>query len=178
MMRIVTMMTKTIAAALVLAGAFLAPAPASAQNDAAAPSDVAAPGPSYAMPEETVSGRVVSFDGNYALQVRDDRGFVDNVQLRDGTIINPTGVRLAPGMRVTIYGVNRGSVLAANQIDTPYQSYGSPAPVAYAVPAYPYYPVYGYGYGYPYYGYPYAYGPRISVGIGFGFGGRWGGRWR
>ncbi len=162
-------MVKMIAAALVVTGALLAPTLALAQNDASAA------GPSYATPEETVSGRVISFDGAYALQVRDDRGFVDNVRLREGTVITPTGVRLAPGMRVTIHGVNRGDVLAANQIDTPYQSYGSPAPVAYAVPVVPYYPVYGYGY--PYYGYPYAYGPRFSIGIGIGFG-RWGGRWR
>ena len=115
---------------------------------AAAPVEV----PSYARPsgDETLSGRIVSFDGAYALQVRDDRGFTDNVRLRQGTIINPTGITLAPGMSVTVHGVNTGSTFAANQIDTPYNTYG------FGYPAYPPYAVYPY----PYYGYPY-----------FGFGG-------
>ncbi len=92
------------------------------------------------------------------MQVRDDRGFVDNVQLHPGTVINPTGIRLAPGMAVTIYGVNRGSFFAAGEIDTPYDSYG-------AIPVYPYgsyaYPVY------PYAVYPY---PAFSFGLHFGGG--------
>ena len=118
-----------------------------------------------------IHGRVSSFDGAYSLQVNDDRGFIDNVQLRQGTVINPTGIRLAPGMQVTIHGVNRGSAFAANVIDTPYQSYG-------AVPVYPYapyaYPVYPYPY--PVYGYPY---PSFSLGLRFGGGFRGGfrGRW-
>jgi len=117
--------------------------------------------PSYARPsgDETITGRIVSFDGAYALAVRDDRGFIDNVRLRQGTIINPTGITLATGMSVTIHGVNNGSTFAANQIDTPYNSYG------FAYPVYPYavYP-------YPYYASPYGWG-RVSIGIGFGWGG-------
>ena len=46
--------------------------------------------------EETIHGRVVSFDGGYSLQVHDDRGFIDNVRLHQGTIINPTGITLSP----------------------------------------------------------------------------------
>ncbi len=111
--------------------------------------------PSYGTDDETIRGRITSFDGAYALQVRDDRGFIDNVRLRHGTIINPTGIRLAPGMSVTIYGTNRGAEFAASEIDTPYQSYG-------AVPLYPYV----YPYPYPIYGYPY--GPQFSFGFGFG----------
>jgi hypothetical protein len=85
--------------------------------------------PSYAQPadasnagggDENVHGRVLAFDGGYALEVRDDRGFIDNVQLHDGTIINPTGLTLAPGMVVSILGYNAGSFFAANEIDTPY----------------------------------------------------------
>jgi hypothetical protein len=117
--------------------------------------------PSYSRPaivngDETIKGRVLSYDGRYQLQVTDDRGFIDRVQLHQGTIINPTGLRLAPGMSVTISGVNRGSLFAANQIDTPYSSYGDA------------YDPYAYAYPYPMYGYPY--GPRIHVGIGFGGG--------
>lgn len=109
--------------------------------------------PSYGSDEETVRGRIASFDGAYTLQVRDDRGFIDNVRLQQGTVINPTGIRLAPGMSVTIYGVNSGAYLTANEIDTPYDAYG-------AVPMYPVYP-------YPVYAYPYPYS-SFSLGIGFG----------
>jgi hypothetical protein len=138
-----------------------------------APSDTpsyAAPAPSYGSTDETIKGRIASFDGAYSLQVRDDRGYIDNVTLQQGTVINPTGIRLSPGMAVTIHGVNRGHTFAALVIDTPYASYG---PVA----VYPYgYPVYGYPvYPYPVYGYGYPYS-RISIGFGFGFGG--GRRWR
>jgi hypothetical protein len=160
--------SKTISILLALAATAL-PMTALAQNTP--PSDA----PSYSRPaptipgEDTIKGRVISFDGGYNLQVDDERGYVDNVVLHQGTIINPTGIRLAPGMSVTIHGVNRGSVLAANQIDTPYNSYGSVYDYGYAP--------YGVVYPYPIYGYPY---PRYSIGIGFGgFGGFYGhGRFR
>ena len=153
---------KTFSILLALAAAAV-PMSALAQN--APPADP----PSYSRPaatipgEDTIRGRVVSFDGAFSLQVDDERGFVDNVRLHDGTIINPTGVRLAPGMSVTIHGVNQGNILAANEIDTPYSTYGS----AY-VYGYPYGPYAAPVYPYPVYGYPY--GPAFSVGIGFGGG--------
>jgi hypothetical protein len=152
--------------ALLAIAAVAAPGVALAQSTPAGPSYARA---SYGSDDEIVRGRIASFDGANRMQVDDDRGFVDNVQLQDGTVINPTGIRLAPGMSVTIHGVNRGSALLANVIDTPYDSYG--ATWAYPYPDYPYpYPVYGYPYPYPVYGYPY--GPRFSIGIGIGFGGR------
>lgn len=152
-----------LTAAAVPAGAFAQ----QTEPAQAPPAPPPAPPPSYAMPapppvnsgEESIHGRILSFDGGYNLQVNDDRGFIDNVRMHQGTIINPTGLTLAPGMTVTIYGVNSGSVFAAHQIDTPYQSFG------YAYPVYPY-PVYPY----PYFGYPYPFGARISIGFGFGFG--------
>ena len=141
-----------LAALLTLAAGAAAPLAAFAQQ---VPAD-GPPPPSYARPsygsdEETVRGRIAAFDGAYSLQVRDDRGFIDNLRLQQGTIINPTGIRLAPGMSVTIYGVNSGSYLTANEIDTPYDSYGA---------LYPVYP-----YPYPVYPYPYS---RFSIGVGFG----------
>lgn len=140
------------------------PAAAFAQSDAPPPAEAPpAPPPSYARPDEGIHGRIVSFDGAYNLQVRDDRGYVDNVQLRQGTVINPTGVRLAPGMAVTLRGANGGSTFVASEIDTPYSTYGPIAvdPYSYAYPyAYPVYP-------YPVYGYPY---PAFSLGLGFRFG--------
>jgi hypothetical protein len=88
-----------------------------------APSDM----PSYASPatagpaapsdQETIHGNIASVDAADSLQVNDDRGFVDSVQLQAGTVINPGGAQLQPGMTVTIAGVARGSVFAANRID-------------------------------------------------------------
>lgn len=103
--------------------------------------------PSYASDEETIKGRIASING-YRMEVRDDRGFVDNVELHQGTVINPTGLTLGPGMSVTVFGYSRGQMFAANEIDTPYSSYA-------AFPAY---------YPYPFYG------PPISVGLRFGGG--------
>jgi hypothetical protein len=117
------------------------------------------PMPSYATTKvETIRGTVSSFNGTYTMYVRDVRGYIDNVTLHKGTIINPTGIRLQPGFAVTISGRTSGSTFLADQIDTPYRVV--------------------YGYGYPYYPYyPY---PAFNVGIGFGWGwGGWGGRgWR
>jgi hypothetical protein len=137
----------TAITAATLAGAIglLAAAPAAAQ-----------PVPSYAHgnSDETIHGTVAAINGPYNITVRDARGFIDTVTLHQGTIINPTGLSLAPGQTVTILGRNDGSAFAANEIDTPYALY----------------PVSGY-YGYPY---PYGFGPAYGVGLhfgrGFGFG--------
>jgi hypothetical protein len=113
--------------------------------------------PSYAQPQgpqdEQIHGRVEAFDGAYSLTVQDERGFVDNVQLHNGTIINPIGITLAPGMVVSILGYNAGPFFAANEIDTPYTYYG----------------------GVPYFeGHPwFYYGPAISLGFFFGSPGWW-----
>ncbi|HTZ53776.1 MAG TPA: hypothetical protein VMB20_01840 [Candidatus Acidoferrum sp.] len=122
---------------------------------------VAQDAPSYAQPQvqagytddQQIQGRISSFDGAYSLTVQDSRGFVDNVELHDGTIINPTGLTLAPGMVVSILGYNAGSYFAANEVDTPYTYYG----------------------GVPYYaGHPWNYyGPTISLGFFFGNTGWW-----
>jgi hypothetical protein len=103
--------------------------------------------------DEQIHGRIATFDGGYSLTVNDERGFVDNVQLHDGTIINPTGLTLAPGMVVSILGYNAGPYFVANEVDTPYTYYG----------------------GVPYYGgHPWwFYGPTISLGFFFGNGGWW-----
>lgn len=112
--------------------------------------------PSYAQSasaDEQIRGRVLSFDGGYGLAVRDERGFVDNIQLHQGTIINPTGITLEPGMIVSVIGFDDGPVLAANEIDTPY-----------TIDA-----------GIPYYGgheWDY-YGPSIDLAFFFGNAGWW-----
>ena len=127
------MRTAPIFAALLSIAVLSAPLTAFAQQMPAQPDAQSAP--TYARPsavngEETIHGRISLFDGKYRLEVRDDRGFIDNVELHQGTVINPTGLSLQPGMAVTIMGYNRGHAFAANEIDTPYQSYGL-APVVY-----------------------------------------------
>jgi hypothetical protein len=129
----------TFLSAVALAGA-IAPAAAGAQV------------PSYARNgDDTIRGTVASINGKYNISVRDDRGYVDNVSLHDGTIINPTGLTLAPGELVTIAGRPAGGTFVADEIDTPY-AYG------YAYPVYPVYPA-----------------PAVRFGVrvggpGFGFG--------
>lgn len=132
--------------------------------------------PSYARPEESIRGRIVSV-AEYSLNVRDDRGNLDRITLHDGTVINPSGLKLAAGMAVTIEGYQTGGRFEAIEIDTQYTSYPAPG---YA-PPYPPYAFYGPPYwGPPYWGPPY-WGPAFSIGFGFsswGFGVRGRYRWR
>lgn len=111
--------------------------------------------PSYARPstEQTIRGRIRSIDGKYRIEIVDDRTrLIDEVELHQGTIINPTGITLEPGMHVRITGYNAGPVFEANEIDTPYHYAAVPVPV-----------YYGPGWWYP--GYPYGYGPAFSLRI-------------
>ena len=113
--------------------------------------------PSYARGsgEQSIAGRVISINGTWNISVRDDNGYIDSVELHQGTIINPTGLTLGPGMRVMILGYNAGSVFEANEIDTPYHAVAVPVPV-----------YYGPGWWYP--GYAYGYGPSFSLRISTG----------
>jgi hypothetical protein len=146
--------SKATATAIAVAG-LIFPAAASAQN---VPS-YAQQG--YANGDQTIQGRVASIDGTFNITVLDDNGYSDAVELHQGTIINPTGLTLEPGMTVTIDGYNAGPVFEANQIDTPYQ-YSGPRPI----------PVY-YGAGWWYPGYAYGYGPSFSLSLVFGSGNRY-----
>ena len=151
MMSIKSFAPRVAAAALAIAGLVL-PTIASAQDI-----------PTYAQPgrDESIQGRIASVNGTFNISVRDDRGFVDNVELHQGTIINPTGLTLEAGMSVTIIGVGNGGEFDANEIDTPYH-YDGPLPT----------PVYiGPGWWYP--GFAYGYGPSFGLSLYFGNGG-WG----
>jgi hypothetical protein len=80
--------------------------------------------PSYAHHErvaerDTIRGRIESFDGKFHMIVRDDRGQAKSVELHQGTVIQPTGLTLTPGMSVAISGYN-GRDFNANVISTPY----------------------------------------------------------
>jgi hypothetical protein len=156
--------------------------------------------PSYAVAsQQSIKGTITGFNGQYAVFVQDEKGYTDNVQMHDGTVINPTGIRLQEGMKVTIYGYPNGSVFQAYRIDTQYPAnygyqggygYGGYPNGGYAYGGYPNggygyggdpyggypyggYPYGGYGYGYPYGGYGYGgWAPYWGLGIGW-----WGGWW-
>ncbi|MBD5633790.1 MAG: hypothetical protein IAI49_04850 [Candidatus Eremiobacteraeota bacterium] len=103
--------------------------------------------PSYATNgEPTLRGTVSSVDGKYQIHVRDANGYIDNVTLHTGTIINPTGFPLRPGERVVIMGQPQGPAFSANEIDL---TNVAVAPYGYG----------RYGYGYP-----------VGIDVGFGFG--------
>jgi hypothetical protein len=121
---------------------------------AALPARVAAQAlPPYAMPAtvpngyETIHGVIEAIQGTYRILVRDDRGFIDSVSLHPGTVINPRGLRLRPGMIVTISGYASGSTFAADAIDSPSQYDDGARGGAYYSSS----PDYGYGYGGYYY---------------------------
>ena len=124
----------TLGAALA-ASALISPAIASAQDMAF---DNGSP--------QQIQGTVSSIDGTWNITVDDSSGYSDNIALHQGTIINPTGLTLEPGMNVTIDGYSDGSSFDATEIDTPY-SYNGPAPVAVYYGAGAWYPGYAEGWG-------------------------------
>ena len=123
--------------------------------------------PSYAHPnnQQLIRGRIDSVDGTWQISVLDDsNGYIDKIGLHQGTVINPTGITLQPGMRVTIFGYPAGAVFEANKIDTPYDR------PAYNPLWYPYVWYPPYRCCYPGYG-----GPFGNVGIGINVNERFGG---
>ena len=108
--------------------------------------------PPYAQPaaDQTIHGRIAAINGRFSISVRDDRGFIDSVELHRGTIINPTGLTLETGMAVTVIGYSAGTIFEANEIDTSYRYAGPPPPPIYYGPGW-WYPGYVYGFG-PAYG--------------------------
>jgi len=66
-----------------------------------------------------ISGRVASYDGKTALGVRTTKGRLVAVRLQDGTVITPRGVKLKPGMTVTVVGSRSGATFAAQQVVAP-----------------------------------------------------------
>jgi hypothetical protein len=69
--------------------------------------------------DETIHGKVDSLPSHYAMLFRDDRGFTDNVTLRDQTVLNPADLRLDSGVPLTIIGHPDGRTFVADEIDGP-----------------------------------------------------------
>ena len=128
--------TPRLAGAVLAAAALITPVLASAQS---APSYATAAGPS-----QQIQGTVAAIDGTWNITVADANGYDDSVALHQGTIINPTGLTLEPGMQVTIDGYPDGSNFDAMEIDTAY-AYAGPAPVAVYYGPGDWYPGYAYG---------------------------------
>jgi hypothetical protein len=141
-------------------------APALAQAGPGGPPSYARP--SYANDEAHFAGRITAIYGPYDLDVRDSHNYTVRIHLHDGTIINPTGLKLSVGQSIQVHGLKQPSSIEANEIDSPYHMSGYAYGPAYSYPAY-------WGYG-PWYG-PW-YGPALGIGIGIGwrgYYGRWGG---
>jgi hypothetical protein len=136
--------SKRLLGAAILSAALITPAIASAQDYAPAGQD------------QQIQGTVAGINGTWNITVADANGYADSVALHQGTIINPTGLTLEPGMSVTIDGYADGPNFDAMEIDTPYQ-YSGPAPVAV---------YYGPGSWYP--GYAAGWGPSFSLAFNFG----------
>ncbi len=130
--------TKRLLGTAVAVAALITPAIAAAQE---APDAGAA----------QIQGTISSINGTWNLTVADSNGYSDSIELHQGTIINPTGLTLEPGMSVTIQGYPDGGNLDAMEIDAPYQ-YAGPAPTAV---------YYGPGAWYP--GYASGWGPSFSL---------------
>jgi hypothetical protein len=69
---------------------------------------------------DSIKGRITGLDGKYTVYVREKQGKVETVELHQGTVINPTGIRLQPGYKVAIYGHQAGNTFDANVVNTPY----------------------------------------------------------
>lgn len=127
--------------------------------------------PSYSTAsQQSIKGSITGFNGSYTVYLQDDKGYGDNVQMHDGTVINPTGIKLQEGMRVTIYGYANGPAFSAYRIDVAAPAYYGDSGYGYGGAGYGSYGYGGYGYGYGGYGYPYYGYPGWGIGIGFGFG--------
>ena len=76
--------------------------------------------PSYAQSgpgDETISGTIYQVTGRYTLTLEDDRGFIDNVSLHNGTVITPSGLGLGSGQIATMTGHTSGKTFEADEID-------------------------------------------------------------
>jgi hypothetical protein len=137
MLNIKNILTPRLLGAAIAAAALITPAIASAQGV-----------PSYASggASQQIQGTVSAINDTWNISVTDTNGYTDSIALHQGTIINPTGLTLEPGMNVTIDGYPDGSNFDAMEIDTPYQYEGPPPVAVYYGPA-TWYPGYAYGWG-------------------------------
>lgn len=75
-----------------------------------------APSPVGPSGGQTINGVISAVDGKYGLTLRAGQGLEDSVALHRGTVINPTGLQLEPGMKVAIAGRADGKTFEADKI--------------------------------------------------------------
>jgi hypothetical protein len=71
-------------------------------------------------PSQRIAGTIADFHGKYVVVVRTAAGSLSTVVLHQGTIINPTGLRLERGMPVLLSGHAERGAFAVAQVDTPF----------------------------------------------------------
>jgi len=64
-------------------------------------------------------GTITDFHGKYGVVVRDAHGALVTVQLHQGTVIEPVGLRLERGMVVVLAGTAETGAFAADRVDVP-----------------------------------------------------------
>ena len=99
-----------------------------------------------ALTQNQVQGTIAQIVGKYDIRVKTTRGDLQDVTLQRGTIINPTGMTLRPGIRVIVRGTATANSIAAKQIDTPFHREASPVAEVGAYPGGTFGP-YGFGLG-------------------------------
>jgi hypothetical protein len=66
-----------------------------------------------------VVGTITDFHGKYGIVVRDVHGALVTVQLHQGTVIQPVGLRLERGMVIALTGTASAGAFAADRVDVP-----------------------------------------------------------
>ncbi|HTJ24909.1 MAG TPA: hypothetical protein VMA36_01990 [Candidatus Limnocylindria bacterium] len=74
----------------------------------------------------TLRGVISAIDGKWDVTLHDNNGFVEDVALHRGTIIAPTGLRLTPGMQVSIVGYQNHATFDAERIVGPAGAQSAP----------------------------------------------------
>jgi hypothetical protein len=92
------------------------------------------PHATFAADAQTLHGTILSLPSYGKLELADERGYVDDVTLRDDTALYPRDLQLVSGLTVVIIGHTSGHTFDADEIDL--QNDGAQAPLpAYATPA-------------------------------------------
>jgi hypothetical protein len=92
------------------------------------------PQATFAADAQTLHGTILSLPSYGKLELADERGYVDDVTLRDDTALYPRDLELATGLAVVIIGHVSGHTFDADEIDL--QGDGAQASLpAYATPA-------------------------------------------
>ena len=99
-----------------------------------------------ALTQNQVQGTITQIVGKDDIRVKTTRGDLQDVTLRRGTVINPTGMMLRPGIGVIVRGTTTANSIVATRIDTPFHREASPVAEVGAYPGGTFGP-YGFGLG-------------------------------